>query len=294
MEIAALEDKNAGLMIQLDDAREELKKRKATFEAKLAMLNDEMAKYKDKTVRFQKELTTLEIENETQARQNRIKEEIIKELTHKSTKLNETLTIIKLETDEVKSIGQEEMSRMRSQLRETEEELTVLKQKRNTLVKNQMMEPKKRQKLQLHQSNVFVHTNGNKARVESPTAENGGMLSQSVIISHPQSVRNGHSSNAQANNFSKSFLSKHSEHRDKKPFDRRMSTFYGGNTNAGADEDNMQRFMSKNGECGALTDRNGYASGKAESKNKSEWFINVISSLDKKLKDIKTSMLRKS
>lgn len=278
---------------EVERLKEELKKQKAQYEGRIHMLTDDMDKFKEKARRFQKELTSLEIENETQAKQNRIKEEIIKELQHKSTKLNETLTIIKMETDEVKDLGKEELHRVKVQLKETEEELIVLKQKRNSLVKEQMLEPPtRRSTLQLHQSTIFTHCKSNKNLVDSSINPEDMLLAQSCINDHAQTHRIV-SANVSVNNLHRPSHSKPIEFKDKQFLDRRFSFTKNMTPQDRELEQKLQQFLSRSKEQGVKTDQSAHHANKSQRKNKTEWFINVINSLDKKLKDIKVSMRKK-
>ncbi len=100
------------------------------LEHKLREAEEEKNNFKAKADRVQKQLINMEIENETHQSQNRIKEEIIRELQYKTSNLHEKMTMIQVETEEVKNVGQEETERLREQLKETEEELISLKKKR--------------------------------------------------------------------------------------------------------------------------------------------------------------------
>jgi len=121
--------------LELKEQAEALKSKSAQdtriFEHKLRELEEEKNKIKLRADRLQRQLTQVEIENETHQSQNRIKEEIIRELSYKTSVLNEKMTMIQVENEETKNMGQEEIERMREQLRETEEELMALKKKRS-------------------------------------------------------------------------------------------------------------------------------------------------------------------
>lgn len=256
-------------------------------------MTEEMSKYREKATRFQKELTNLEIENETQAKQNRIKEEIIKELQHKSSKLNETLTIIKMETDELKSMGQEELSLVKSRLKETEDELIVLKHTRNSLVKEEMLDSNYRPTLTVHHSSVFTHSKSNRNLNHTTDPSEPEGMTQSYVSEHPQSHRIL-STNVSSRDLHRTQAVKHFDLKDKRLLDRRFSFNKNMSPHDKELEEKLQQFLNKHKDSplkqantNPVKDNNGH-------KNKTEWFINVINSLDKKLKDIKTSMCKKN
>jgi hypothetical protein len=120
--------------LELKEQVEALKAKSAQdtriFDHKLRELEEEKNKIKLRADRIQRQLTQVEIENETHQSQNRIKEEIIRDLTYKTSVLNEKMTMIQVESEETKNMGQEEVERMRERLHETEEELLALKKKR--------------------------------------------------------------------------------------------------------------------------------------------------------------------
>lgn len=291
-EIEKLENTNAGLSMEIDHLKEELKKQKSQYEAKIHMIDEEMSKYKEKNKRFQKELTNLEIENETQAKQNRIKEEIIKELRHKSNKLNETLTILKVETDELKNMGHEELSRVKSQLKETEEELMVLKHKRNSLVKEEMLDTTKRPSFAVHHSTIFTQSKSNKNLDDEIENQNNGAdhssskdyaLSKRII-----------SANTSVKDLFNSQVDYQSNYNDKKSLDRRFSYTKKKISHDKELEQKLQQFLSRNKDSPNKRATQPVERENTDRKSKTDWFINVINSLDKKLKDIKTSMLKKN
>lgn len=293
VEIEKLENTNIGLSVEIDRLKEELKKQKSQYEAKIHQLNDDMGKYKDKAMKFQKELTNLEIENETQAKQNRIKEEIIKELQHKSTKLNETLTIIKMETDELKNMGQEELTRVKYQLKETEEELIVLKQKRNSLVKEEMLDMSKRLSLQVHHSTIFTQAKSIKNLTHIIENPDEVLMTQSSIHDYALSYRLV-SANVSNDDLRRTHTSKPLEVKDKRLLDRRFSYTKNFTHHDKELEQKLQQFLNRNKDSPVKSTAQTQVTNKTDRKNKSEWFINVINSLDKKLKDIKTSMHKKN
>lgn len=78
----------------------------------------------------------LEIENEKFSSQNRINQEVIKELQNKSNNLFENLTMLQTETEDKKNHTEEELERLHSKLKETEEEMFAIKKKSNLKRRN--------------------------------------------------------------------------------------------------------------------------------------------------------------
>ena len=129
-QIEKLMRENLELKEQYDALKAKSAQETRIFEHKLREAEEEKNKIKLRVDRIQRQLTQVEIENETHQSQNRIKEEIIRELTYKTSVLHEKMTMIQVESEDTKNMGQEEVERMREHLRETEEELLALKKKR--------------------------------------------------------------------------------------------------------------------------------------------------------------------
>jgi hypothetical protein len=120
---------NLDIKEELENLKTKTKTEIRILEHKLREVDGENKELKTKAERIRKQLTLMEIENETHQSQNRIKEEIIKNLNYKTSNLNEKLTMLQVETEEIKNLEQEEVEHLREHLKETEEELMALKKK---------------------------------------------------------------------------------------------------------------------------------------------------------------------
>jgi hypothetical protein len=129
-QIAKLTKANLELKEELGKVEAKFATETRVFEYKLNQLEEQQNEQRKKAERIQKQLTSVEIENENHESQNRIKEEIIRDLTYQTTVLHEKMTMLQLESEEVKNMTQEETERLREQLKETEEELLALKKRR--------------------------------------------------------------------------------------------------------------------------------------------------------------------
>lgn len=228
----------------------------------------------------------MEIQNESQSKQNRINEEIIKELQHKTNALNEKLTILKIETEENEDMGKEELFRMKEKLKETEEEMLVLKAKRDKMVIDQMSKSPAPKTLSMSKSNAFLRPKRpERARMETEPNNQGDIDSLRNSVRY---VKPNKSFNRRKNNFGNkdkmtnnvsfgNFLTQKSGFSNRKMLDSRKL------------DERLQEYF-KTGKAKSPGGIERKRREKLAKKKKTDWFISVINSLDKKLKDIKVTM----
>ncbi len=128
-EIKDLETENLKLENKVIELKEQLKGVQRKSQMKIKMLMEEKDIHQIKSSKFKTQLTHLEIENESHNNRNRINEEIIKELRENGDNLFEKMTILQMESEQIKNQDAERLQRMKEKLKETEEEMLVLKKK---------------------------------------------------------------------------------------------------------------------------------------------------------------------
>lgn len=272
--IEKLENENFKLKTQLDDAKEANQKQKKYYESKLELLNQELSKFKEKNRKFNRQLVNLEIEHETQVNQNRIKEEIIQKLKHTTDRLNEKMTILHMETDEAKDIGQEELIRVKDKLKETEEELLVLKHKRDAMVKQSMFRSKKNRSM--HNSVIFVKKKQNSDGYDK------NLQSNNII---PKKIRKFNT----GLNLEEELQTEpdESEKLRKSSWWNGSFNFMGRSNRQSVAHEHKREIRPKKN---SLAQKSRRDLDEVDTTSKTDWFISVIGSLDKKLKDIKLSL----
>ena len=269
-----MENENFKLKTQLDTAKEESANQKKYYESKIELLQQELAKYQEKNKRYNRQLVNLEIEHETQINQNRIKEEIIQKLKHTTDKLNEKMTILLMETDLTKNIGQEELVRVKEKLKETEEELLVLKHKRDAMVKQSMFRNKKNRSM--HNSVIFVkkkqnsegyekNLNSNNVSPKQIKRFNTGIAGEEDLQTEPDEAEKMRKSSWWNTRFD----------------------FMGRSNRQSVAHEKKKEVRPKKS---SLAQKSRREMSERDSVSKTDWFISVIGSLDKKLKEIKLSL----
>lgn len=235
---------------------------KRKLESQLELTKSESIRLKERFQRSNKKFVTLEIEHESQVKKNRVKEEVIEKLKRRADNLDERLTMLGFETDEMKSKGQTELTRMKEQLKETEEELIVLKHKRDTMVKENMLKPKKNRGI--HKSVIFFKKTQNEHLKEKRKSTEKYVYD--VLATEPDEGGNEENKGGW---WSKrlSFIGGNKTTKGLRSVKKRPTMF-----SLKRSEDKEEREIERKG------------------RSRTDWFINVIGSLDKKFKGIKNGV----
>ena len=288
-----MENENFKLQTEIDELKNKLKSTTTFYESKIKLMQEVIDKKEEKHKRVNKNLIDLEIQNESQSKQNRINEEIIKELTHKSEQLNEKLAILKLEAEEEKDVGKGELYRVKDKLKETEEELLVLKSKRDKMVMENMLRSptNKNRTLSMSKSGVFIKPKKLTYNPENTLLTEPNQPINRFTELNAQSMR-VIKMNKSNNKFFKGSTSKEKDEQYRSWMSKKISfsnkKILGGRR---LDEKLQEYFANNKGK--SPNPKTVKKKEKIARRKKTDWFISVINSLDKKLKDIKITMKRR-
>ena len=273
--------------------KNKLKSSTAFYESKVKLLQEELNKKDEKHKKVNKNLINLEIQHESQSKQNRINEEIIKELTHKSEQLNEKLAILKIEAEENKEISQEELFRAKNKLKETEEELIVLKSKRDKMVMENMLKSpvNKNRTLSMSKSGVFLKPKKIVYNPRNTLVTEPDQPVQRLTELNAQSMR-VIKLNKSSNKFFKGSTSKEKDEQYRSWMSKKISFSNRKIIGGRRLDEKLQEYFANNKDK-SPNPKSVKKKEKIARRKKTDWFISVINSLDKKLKDIKITMKRR-
>ena len=268
--------------IEYEEFKKKANAQKRKLETEIKMLYEEKAGISNKMNKIKKKVVKLEIENESYIDKHRINEEIIQDMKNKGENLFEKMTILQMESETIKNLGDEKVQRIKEKLKETEEEMICLKKKRNNYMVHELMEDHK--------------DKGGLSKIK--LGHTSGDLKMSHSLERSPSKKNNVSKNHKLSNFASKKIKLKKKVRNKK----RRENFESNNMMS---EKNISKFMFSKKKKG-LKNKNTQSRKNLRVPNKvnkggnifdnvgegqnNEWFYNFICSLDQKLKNIKHNL----
>ena len=121
----------------------------------------------------------LEIEHEKMENERRAKDQKIMILENKAQQLNEKLLILKMEYEEKSKSGQENEERLKEELKEINEEMLVLRKKRNELLLQDLKVKNEEHNLLTDKSKNVSSENDNRVSIQVMGTDNHSQFNDS-------------------------------------------------------------------------------------------------------------------